>query len=165
MNGKYIDFVPARRAQVKPQVKPQRILPEPKTEVRHEKVTAHAVSENEAIEMKADTFSIKSEATLGVVEDLNPKFVKTNVPKRPLSDQAYKVPNNPFINQASVTKRPLSKHVYAKKIEPVKEEEKGPVRIISKPEKDGKSGLVITIILTIILGAAAGTVAFLLLPK
>ena len=64
-----------------------------------------------------------------------------------------------------MAKRPLSKHVYTKKIEPAKEEKHGPVKIIEKPKKDSKIGLVITIILTIILGAAAGTVAFLLLPK
>ena len=39
------------------------------------------------------------------------------------------------------------------------------VTIISKPEKDTKVGRVVAIILAIILGAAAGTVAFLLLPK
>ena len=70
-----------------------------------------------------------------------------------------------FINQDKITKRPLSKNVYRKKIEPAKEFTKKPITIITKPEKDTKVGLVVTIIITIILGAAAGTVAFLLLPK
>ena len=66
-------------------------------------------------------------------------------------------------------KRPLSKNVY-KKTAPVakvaaKEEPKGPVTIITKPEKDAHVSVIVTIIITIILGAAAGTVAFLLLPK
>lgn len=71
-----------------------------------------------------------------------------------------------FINQDKVSKRPLSKNVYRKKIEPAKESSsKKPITIIAKPEKDTKVGLIVAIILTIILGAAAGTVAFLLLPK
>ena len=70
-----------------------------------------------------------------------------------------------FINQDKVTKRPLSKNVYRKNVEPAKESTKKPVTIIAKPEKDTKVGVIITIIITIILGAAAGTVAFLLLPK
>ena len=74
-------------------------------------------------------------------------------------------PKNPFINQEKVIKRPLSKNVYQKKVEVPKEEPKGPVTIIAKPEKDAHVSLVVAVILTIILGAAAGTVAFLLLPK
>lgn len=74
-------------------------------------------------------------------------------------------PKNPFINQEKVIKRPLSKNVYQKKVEVPKEESKGPVTIIAKPEKDAHVSLVVAVILTIILGAAAGTVAFLLLPK
>ena len=59
----------------------------------------------------------------------------------------------------------LSKNVYKKKVVVPKEEPSGPTTIIEKPEKDSKVGMVVAIILTIILGAAAGTVAFLLLPK
>ena len=63
-------------------------------------------------------------------------------------------------------KRPLSGNIYRKEIAAaVKEEPKGPVTIIAKPEKNSHVGVIVTIILTIILGAAAGTVAFLLLPK
>ena len=76
-----------------------------------------------------------------------------------------KIPKSPFINQAKIAKRPLSKNVYERKVEPTKEEATGPVTIISKPEKDKKTGRVIAIVLAVILGAAAGTVAFLLLPK
>lgn len=80
----------------------------------------------------------------------------------------FKTPSTPFINQEKVVKRPLSKNVYAKsavKEAAEKPEPKGPVTIISKPEKDAHVSVVVTIIITIILGAAAGTVAFLLLPK
>ncbi len=79
--------------------------------------------------------------------------------------KVYKAPKSPFINQEKVVKRPLSKNVYQKKVEVPKEEPKGPVTIINKPKKDEKVGLIIAVILTIILGAAAGTVAFLLIPK
>ena len=171
---------------------------------------------------KPVAFSDEKMPKLGMIEDLNPKFVKTDVPKRPLSSRSvdgshfraektgvaaikaqkvgnrvhtknnaktevkpveksvenskkstaakntYQPPKNPFINQGEVEKRPLSKNVYTKRTPLPKEaleEPKGPVTIISKPEKDAHVGLIVAIILTIILGAAAGTVAFLLLPK
>jgi hypothetical protein len=73
-----------------------------------------------------------------------------------------------FINTNKIEKRPLSS-VGARKtpviVPKLIEKKKAPEKIISKPEKDSKAGLIIAIILTIILGAAAGTVAFLLLPK
>ena len=71
-----------------------------------------------------------------------------------------------FVNTEKVRKRPLSKNVYSKKtVAPKEEKLSAPVTIIDKPEKDSKVGLIVTIIITIILGAAAGTVAFLLLPR
>ncbi len=76
----------------------------------------------------------------------------------------FSTPKSPFINQDKVVKRPLSKNVYQKKVVTPKEDT-GTVTIISKPEKDKHVSLIISIIITIILGAAAGTVAFLLLPK
>ena len=71
-----------------------------------------------------------------------------------------------FVNTSKIEKRPLSRSAYVKKPVVLPEEKPSkPVKIIDKPEKDSKAGLIIAIILTIILGAAAGTVAFLLLPK
>ena len=141
-------------------------------------------------------FSIKDEPTLGVIEDLNPKYVNNDLPKRPLNSTngpsvkdakaqkvgarseakvnnrtnnekktAFAVPKSPFINQEKVIKRPLSKNAYVAKTPEVQPEKSGPVTIIAKPEKDAHVSLIVTIIITIILGAAAGTVAFLLLPK
>ncbi|MBR6505546.1 hypothetical protein IKT18_01740 [Candidatus Saccharibacteria bacterium] len=81
------------------------------------------------------------------------------------ANQMYRVSQTRFVNTDKVVKRPLSKNVYQKKVVEPKEVPQGPVTIIQKPEKDSKVGLVVTIIITIILGAAAGTVAFLLLPK
>ena len=79
--------------------------------------------------------------------------------------ETLKVPKTTFVNTEKVTKRPLSKNVYQKKIVAPEEKPAKPVTIIDKPEKDSRIGLIVTIIITIILGAAAGTVAFLLLPK
>lgn len=165
-------------------------------------VETPVIEENSGLKMPA----------LGVVEDLTAHFVRTDVPKRPLSEKpdisakaakakkvkatgvrgaktkttkkaaeseaakieaakkkatskTYKTPKSPFINQNKVMKRPLSGNVYRKEVVVPKEEAKGPITIIEKPEKERHIGVVITIILTIILGAAAGTVAFLLLPK
>ena len=209
MNRKYIDFVPVRPK--KPSVnwddiKSDRIANveeyiEEKPEIVEE------VYVEESFSTDTSGFSIKQEPVFGVVEDFRPKFVKTEVEKRPLhkshfvansgslaeaksikvsdkkisgqkgkdneektgknpkDESEMKIPKTRFVNQVRVEKRPLSKNVYERKVEPTKETPTGPVTIISKPEKDNKAGLVITIILTIILGAAAGTVAFLILPK
>lgn len=90
----------------------------------------------------------------------------TPVPKpEPKKTETLKVPKANFVNTEKVTKRPLSKNVYQKKVVAPVEKETTPVTIIDKPEKDSRIGLIVTIIITIILGAAAGTVAFLLLPK
>lgn len=82
-----------------------------------------------------------------------------------LDEKVLKVPEPHFVNTEKVTKRPLSKNVYQKKVAVPEEVPSAPVTIIHKPEKDSKVGLIVTILITIILGAAAGTVAFLLLPK
>ena len=208
MSGRYIDFVPANKKKTTKQ-KPAAKVPVAKVdgrikttpEIKYEKV----IVEEDIVESSADTFSLKNDPEYGVIEDLHPRFVKTEVPKRPLSqrrsmdrksdvvaakaekiaakkiatpvknsnmpDEAkedsdkMKIPKSPFINHAKVIKRPLSKNVYEKKIEPTAEKDTGVVTIITKPEKDKKAGLIVTIILTIMLGAVAGTVAFLLLPK
>ena len=180
-----------------------------------------AVRRVTAAQSSAANFAIREDAKLGEIEDLSPKFVKMDVPKRPLGDgterkeknaptqnnaknevaavkskkligrfrnksaaknaakaavkaekeaaakkETFVAPKPTFINQDKVAKRPLSKNVYQKNIVATDEKKnKGPVAIITKPEKESKAGLVVAIILTIILGAVAGTVAFLLLPK
>lgn len=87
--------------------------------------------------------------------------------KTEVTPPKMKIPERPFVNIDKVEKRPLSRNVYQprKVVVAPKEEPQGPVTIIEKPEKDSRIGLIVTIIITIILGAAAGTVAFLLLPK
>ena len=129
--------------------------------------------------------SSKGRMQLGVVEDLgeNITSVPDNYVEKPVeksvekpvekpverapknAGKTFNVPKSPFINQGKVEKRPLSKNAYQKKVVVPKEEPKGPVTIIAKPEKDAHVSLIVAVILTIILGAAAGTVAFLLLPK
>ncbi len=96
-------------------------------------------------------------------KEVRASFGKERDKKAP-SSATFVAPRSPFINQDKVVKRPLSsRNVYQKPV--AKEEKKGPVTIITNSEKDSKVGLLVTIILTIVLGAAAGTVAFLLLPK
>lgn len=78
-----------------------------------------------------------------------------------------KIPQAHFINQNKVAKRPLSKNAYTARAEettkPVAKDE--PVQVVKSEKKGGTLGMIIAIIVTIILGAAAGTVAFLLLPR
>lgn len=142
MNRQYIDFVPVKS-------EPQR--GRSSGAVRKTVVKSTEVSElevNEIFEERASKAGVTASGT-----------------KR--KDVTSMAPRAHFVNTEKVAKRPLSKNVYQKKIVVVPEEEKskGPVKIIDKPKKDSKAGLVVTIIITIILGATAGTVAFLLLPK
>ena len=230
MKKQYMDFAPRKTQTVKKQVKAaSQAQAKP---VAKKSASARTVAKKPALtaikgsiveprttkEVKRNSkiIGFKDEKKrLGKVENLNTRFVKSDVPKRPLNrashfttgktgvaavkakkvgnrasvsvksvekpveksakklvekpkvSETYQPPKNPFINQGKVAKRPLSKNVYAKKpvVAPAKEAPKGPVTIISKPEKQAHVGMIITIILTIILGAAAGTVAFLLLPK
>jgi len=199
MNKKYMDFVPAKPVSKEPERPVRKTVVV--TEV--EEVAVEAIFEER--KRPAGVSSGLKAPKLGVIEDFQPKFVQTDVKKRPLgaakakaqkvkmpvrdsakidkifetalkqatADDAndkgtVKVPKSaksPFVNTEKVVKRPLSKNVYQKKIVAPKEEPSGPVTIISKPEKDSKVGMIVAIILTIILGATAGTVAFLLLPK
>lgn len=201
MNRRYIDFVPPKQTTKATPSRQQVVKTTKKVNTTHRVVRAEKQPIN-SVNFNAHT---PSKVELGVIEDLSPKFINTDTPKRPLNDNSkiatpekspakakaqkvgnkakkqtapttqktksastkskYKTPKSPFINLDKVTKRPLSKNVYQKKVDTPKEEPKGPVTIINKPEKDSHIGLIITIILTIILGAAAGTVAFLLLPK
>lgn len=148
MNKKYIDFVPVSKTSQASHFTPKK---------------------SEIVSAKAK--DIKAKSPVQKVEKVAKKPVKNPVEKpveksvEKSDDDKMKIPKYPFINQEKVKKRPLSKNVYKKEIKAPVEEPQGPVTIISKPEKDTHASLVVTIILTIILGAAAGTVAFLLLPK
>ena len=190
MNKRYMDFVPVSathkivRDDVDEPVKPVVEKAQPERSVK-------------MAEKKA------SEPQFGVIEDLQSKFVKTEVVKRPLNggvkrnssggdnkktaeeekvlrnavrkaDSAVKNESEPkkriemktpFVNTEKVTKRPLSKNVYQKKVVAPKEESSKSITIITSEKKDSKVGIVVAVIITIILGATAGTVAFLLLPK
>lgn len=210
MKKQYMDFVPAtakaptiNRAAGRVTAA-ARTTSKPRVTVTTKHVRTVKTSENVG-------FTSEKKPKLGAVENLNTRFVRSDVPKRPLSRSphfttgktgiaatkarkvglkelkpvksvekpvdksrnkkiaktTYQAPKTPFVNQGKVNKRPLSaKNVYPKKkIEVKADEPKGTVTIIDKPEKQAHAGMIITIVLTIILGAAAGTVAFLLLPK
>lgn len=144
MNKKYMDFVPNKTAKkVEPQSKKVKLELKPKTEVKTVAMPRKMVP--------------KKGTQVGAAR----KETQSKVANKP------KLPVRPaFVNTEKVRKRPLSKNVYPKKpVVPKEEKPTAPVTIIDKPEKDSKVGLIVTIIITIILGAAAGTVAFLLLPK
>ena len=187
MNKKYMDFVPvdkakqsARKTVANPAVKTKPV------EKPVEKVEEEVVIE----EILAVATPRRKEPNYGVIEDYRPTFVGAKVEKRPLGQAPakpavkepaakpvakpatkapdggmLKVPKTRFVNTEKIEKRPLSKNVYKKKVAAPKEEPSAPVTIISKPDRDSHIGVIVTIILTIVLGAAAGTVAFLLLPK
>ena len=221
MRKQYMDFVPAKAQITRKQKtvsatsRSTNVSATRGTEVpseRKRQTARTSVASTEVAKSGGKTaavgFGSEKKPSLGKVENLNTRFVRSDVPKRPLSRMAhfttgkagvaavkaqkvgvgqntsvrpvekpvekskitrdtYKTPKSPFINQGRIGKRPLSKNVYPEKKAPVapKAEPKGPETIISKPEKQAHAGMIVAIILTIILGAAAGTVAFLLLPK
>ena len=135
-------------------------------------VPKRPLSENHAMSPKPDvTKATEAKQKKVKARVMKPKAKVTKAAsvkpvEKSVENSTYKPPKTPFINQNKVVKRPLSGNIYKHQIkEAVKEEPKGPVTIIAKPEKDRHIGIIVTIIITIILGAAAGTVAFLLLPK
>lgn len=213
MKKQYMDFVPARSARVvrakpKNQAKAGSSVRTKANIAKGSTTTKRTPETKQTGSAGGVGFTGEKQPKLGKIENLNTRFVRSDVPKRPLSRLAhfttaksgivatkaknvglksvtstsvkpvekpvensrklktYQTPKNPFVNKNKVQKRPLSKNVYAKKeVAPPKEAEQGPVTIISKPDKPAHAGTIVTIILTIILGAAAGTVAFLLMPK
>lgn len=239
-----MDFVPAKKTVKLPEAAPvqrRRVMrrsnvgvakraeaemnlrPNPEITIRHtvvrRTVTKKVPARQPQPNSSSDAMSLSKSTKLGQIEDVNPKFVMTDVPKRPLSetrdaasgvelvgaakakrlvgrmnplratrqyaetrpssttiitaeqkvDATYQAPKSPFINQDKIVKRPLSsKNVYTKRVaseSTLATSQAKPVTIITKPEKESHVGVVVTIILTIIFGAVAGTVAFLLLPK
>jgi hypothetical protein len=174
MNKRYMDFVPAK-------VTKSESLPAKKVAVDSEKAVrpipkvqpSKPTIDKKTVRPQYFVRKAENGAELGVIEDLGEAEKKKGVlsveetvgKTKQDASKTFEVPKSPFINQNKVEKRPLSKNVYQKEVIVPKEEPKGPVTIISKPEKDAHVSLVVAVILTIIVGAAAGTVAFLLLPK
>lgn len=136
-----------------------------KAEIEKRPLSKQKTAKEEVKEVKAKKIERMPVLKKAVAKKEAPKEKVAERPKEEKAE-ALKIPKKtPFVNTEKVAKRPLSKNVYQKQVAPPKEEASGPVTIINKPEKDSKVGLIVTIIITIILGAAAGTVAFLLLPK
>lgn len=229
-----------------------------------EEVTRGGVIEEEMQFAAAGAnFSLKERPQFGVIEDFQPRFLNTEVEKRPLSgalalepqeaqtevkpaqqrakagnakierktrnvrnvgdapaagnaginsaaertraarQTKMQIPKARFINQNKVAKRPLSKTAYAEpgygtvsgtrtgvsaaggmvrggatiaggatggkaggaKMAKKIENAGGALKVKKNAPKGGAAGMICAIILTVILGAAVGTVAFLLLPK
>ncbi len=178
MNKKYMDFVPIGGKNVSGLVKTKVVVPEkPDTAVnakakRSPRLTGSDVLGRGLIDAATRRAPVSHRPSKGMaVDDVNKKvdaekeMKKATAQAKNIDSEKMKLPQARFVNTEKVAKRPLSKNVYQKKIVEPKEEPQGPVTIIHKPEKDSRVGLIVTIIITIILGAAAGTVAFLLIPK
>ena len=112
MNRKYIDFVPSSKVGTgaRRTVAPRRrmvrrvkeedvvvVMPsvEPNIEraARRNEVAPRDLpqdSHDGPEELRNDSFSIETSLRLGIVEDYNPKFVNTDVPKRPLHNEQVK---------------------------------------------------------------------------
>lgn len=195
MSKKYMDFVPKTSAKPKKPTpkpaKPKKPATPPVKSVTPKKPASKPVSKNTSLGV-IEELSPKARQTHASKSHFTPKASELKTAKAqkvglkapatptksavPAKTQAtkpglkptkntYQPPKTPFINQDKVKKRPLSKNIYRKTPTSTKETPQKPVTIISKPGKDSNIGLVVAIILTIILGAAAGTIAYLLLPK
>ena len=195
MNKRYIDFVPAKKdipkggiAKAKSIKVEKKAAPKPIKRIVKKIPPANPLLDEE-IEIE-EIFAEKEEPKKPVKPVAKPAKPAPKVAAKPVKPAA-KVAAKPatpvkpakpakvgplgqrakFINTNKIEKRPLSavaarkKPVIAPKTPEITAKPKAPEKIITKPEKDSKAGLIIAIILTIILGAAAGTVAFLLLPK
>lgn len=159
MNKKYMDFVPAKAAQAAPVKKTTEKNSVQKPVAR---VNSAAVKEMDELEISK-------------LFEARPVRTQAGVSSRPATSanrkkniRVFQAPTARFVNTEKVAKRPLSKNVYPRRVvvpKEVEEQPHKPVTIINKPEKDSKMGMVAAIVITIILGAAAGTVAFLLLPS
>ena len=140
MKRQYMDFIPARSKAPVPKKPVVSVPREPIVNSEPEII----IKETELKVTKSEAFTIpKKPATPPTPSQVH--FIKTNVAKRPLSPNAY----------------PKAEHP-----EPLAEEKpKEPVAIINQPKKESRVGFIITIILVIILGAVAGTIAFFLIPR
>ncbi len=151
-------------------------------------------SRDEELDASADLGVIEDYVPIGGDKSksafVSPAFTTHNVEKRPLSKSIEEIKSEkilkkkpeekkeekkeapktekkyPFINTHLIEKRPLSKTDYRGRTPVVKEEEnKGPITIIDNQDNNGRFGTLILIALTIFVGAAIGTIAFLLIPR
>ena len=171
MNKRYMDFVPkTKQVPVKKPVavkKPVTIKEEPEVKIEEQEIVL-----DEVFAVDNNPKHQEEDFDFGIIEDYDPEAKKekpvekkAEAPKKAPTGATLNVPKTRFVNTDKIEKRPLSKNVYKKNVTAPKEEKSAPVTIIAKQDKGSHIGVIITIILTIILGAAAGTVAFLLLPK
>lgn len=140
-------------------------------------------------------FTLNSDPHFGVVENFQPKFLKTEVEKRPLSSSApadtstkatkpvsktadlaaksqMRIPHPQFGGTSRLKRRSTAaKNPYppnpalSRAAEAVAPETKSPVKVVKDTKKSNKIGAFLAVLGTIVLGAAVGTIAFLLLPR
>lgn len=152
MNKQYMDFVPNRKIQAK--------LPQPSNMAKPSNPNSTEKPRRALMEAQ-----LRISKATKITKRLIPQPQKNVTQQKPAKPSTFQPPK--FINTNNIEKRPLSKTVYErrKSLTEVKEVPAGPIAIIDKPEDKNNIGLIITIILTVILGAAVGTIAFLLIPR
>lgn len=171
MNKRYIDFVPVDKKKV---AKPKVAVPKSSAEAKKSTATARksvsiarkpvSASRNPVSTPRKPVGAVKRpvdmvKKTVGPAGPRITKYLKNDkIEKRPLSTTYIK---RTMPAPKVVVAEDEPSEIFEKK----KTKNNSPERIIAKPDKDSKAGMIIAVILTIILGAAAGTVAFLILPK
>ena len=120
-----MDFVPAKAKKAPTQ---RRVVTAPKKAIG----TAHReVRTNERISDKVDFEVRETTNRLGVIEDLSPKFINTDTPKRPLNSAKPEAPKKDALKEAKAKK--IGAKALAEK--PVA----GPVeKTVEKSKKDDK---------------------------
>ena len=155
---------PAAKPVAKPVAKPASVTPESEIKIiKSKNLTKRPLTLAKKKAVKPAVKPVAKPATKSVEAPIARPAAKPAQAKKP--DTVFHPPK--FINTSKIEKRPLSKTVYDRRKEfaVAKEEPSGPIAIIDKSEKDSNIGLIITVLLTIILGAAVGTIAFLLIPR
>ena len=156
MKKRYIDFVPV---QTDPKSLTKKVSSTPVKPVENFSVHKTTITKSVVSTTVAPKTSMDAKP---VVSSNSVTSVKTTITATPKPAPAPKTPTPKFINTEKVAKRPLSDSVAPKKPTIL-----APAEVASKPtpKKPKKIGTVLAIIITIVLGAAAGAIAFLLLPK
>lgn len=166
MTKRYMDFMPAPEKRPLSKVgitkpAPRVATPRPATKSAPRKTGQIEPDVNAVMRPR----EIKPRASISTDAPKSSRQPEAKTPETPKSSKTMKIPASPFVNTAKVEKRPLSKTVYQKSTPLPADTPSEPVTIIDRPDRDSKAGFIVAIIITIFLGAAAGTIAFLLLPK
>ena len=174
MNKRYIDFVPVSKTKNTPKVVKNisSVKVAKSQKVGGARVVRKTIMEKETkVVMK--TASVSGSGSPAMIQAKKVQATKSVSSENSAiegglsvkSKNEAKIPQVNFINQEKVVKRPLSKNIYMKEIEEIEEKSKAPEVIISEEGKKSKMGVFVAVIVAILLGIAAGTAVFFILPK